>query len=83
MMFTPLDGHFLYQAERTRKQRKQLAEDMLAAELARSIEHARLAIVGATPRLRGAMQHGLEARAGDDSRLERGSRQGQQHPVRD
>jgi hypothetical protein len=34
-MFTPLDGHFLCQAERPRTQRDLLVEDMRAAELMR------------------------------------------------
>ena len=31
-MFTPLGGHFLYQAERPRTQRDLLVEDMRAAD---------------------------------------------------
>jgi hypothetical protein len=56
-MLTPLDSRF-------RHQRRELpASDTRAAELVTNIEQTRLALVGLGRRLRGAMQHGLEARA--------------------
>jgi hypothetical protein len=55
-MFTPFDSHFLSQAERSRTGEQQLAEDVLAAELMRSVAHRRAALaraIGLTSRLLG------------------------------